>query len=264
MRAFRAIALGLVAGILAWQATVLLLEPPRYMLPPPLDVARTLWTHAARLGRETLVTGVEIALGLVLGVAAGMATALATVALPRFGAVLWPQVLILQAMPVFALAPLLVLWFGFGIASKVVMAALIIFFPVASAFADGLRRTDPDLLDATALTEASHFQALWHVRVPLAVPALISGLRVAAPLAPLGAVIGEWVGASGGLGFLMIQANARMQTDLLFAALAILAALTLTLRALVDQLAPRLAPWAAEEAPPPFLQRFATRKTQTR
>ncbi len=81
-------------------------------------------------------------------------------------------------------------------------------------------------------------------------PALVSGLRVAAPLAPLGAVIGEWVGASGGLGFLMIQANARMQTDLLFAALAILAALTLALRALVDQIAPRLAPWAAKKRRP--------------
>ncbi len=181
MRAFRAVALGLLAGLVLWQALVLLLEPPRYMLPPPLDVARTLIAQSGRLGRETTVTVVEVVLGLLLGVAAGVGTALATVAFPRFGAVLWPQVLILQAMPVFALAPLLVLWFGFGLASKVVMAALIIFFPVASAFADGLRRTDPELLDATAMTEAGPFQALWHVRVPLALPALVSGLRVAAP-----------------------------------------------------------------------------------
>ncbi|WP_279480871.1 ABC transporter permease [Aureimonas sp. SK2] len=262
MRALRAAALGLLAGILAWQAIVLLLEPPRYMLPPPLDVARALVAQSGRLAREGWVTLVEIALGLALGTAAGIAAGLATVAWPRFGAFFWPQVLILQAMPVFALAPLLVLWFGFGLASKVVMAALIIFFPIASAFADGLRRTDPDLLDATAMTEASPFQALWHVRVPLALPALVTGLRVAAPLAPLGAVIGEWVGASGGLGFLMIQASARMHTDLLFAALVILAALTLVLRALVDQFAPRLAPWAAEDMPPPLFKRPTPRRTQ--
>jgi putative hydroxymethylpyrimidine transport system permease protein len=257
MRAFRAVAFGLLAGLLAWAAIVLLIHPPRYMLPPPIDVARAFGAQAGRLAGGTIVTVSEIALGLVLGVMAGAATALATVAFPRVGAVLWPQVLILQAMPVFALAPLLVLWFGFGLASKVVMAALIIFFPVASAFADGLRRTDPDLLDATAMTEASHFQALWHVRIPLAMPGLVSGLRVAAPLAPLGAVIGEWVGASGGLGFLMIQANARLQTDLVFAALAILAALSLALRAFVDGIAPRLAPWATEEAPSPFPTRIS-------
>src|SRR5690606_26601709 len=113
--------------------------------------------------------------------------------------------------------------------------------------ADGLRRTEPEILDATALCGASSWQALVHVRVPLAMPSLVSGLRVAAPLAPLGAVIGEWVGASAGLGFVMVQANARMQTDTVFAAMAIIAVLALALRRAVDWLGPRLAPWAAEE-----------------
>ncbi|WP_188911452.1 ABC transporter permease [Aureimonas endophytica] len=235
-----------LAVLLLWQAAILVVRPPRFMLPSPLDVAATLLARHAFLLRETGTTLVEIALGLGCGAGAGLLLALATVALPRFGSLVWPLLLVIQAMPVFALAPLLVLWFGFGLASKVTMAALIIFFPVASAFADGLRRTDPDLLDATALTEATPFQALWHVRVPLALPALVTGLRVAAPLAPLGAVIGEWVGASGGLGFVMLQANARMQTDLVFAALAILATVTLLLRVLADALGRRLAPWAPE------------------
>src|SRR5690606_17666206 len=189
----------------------------------------------------------ETAIGFVVGAALGVATALCIAALPRFGRVVWPMVLVLQAFPVFVIAPLLVLWFGFGMASKVVMTTLIIFFPVASAFADGLRRIEPEILDATALTQASRWQELWHVRVPLALPSLVSGLRVAAPLAPLGAVIGEWVGASAGLGFVMVQANARMQTDTVFAAMAIIALLTLALRRAVDWLGPRLAPWAAEE-----------------
>ena len=235
----------LVLGVV-WQALVWALSPPRYILPAPLDVAATLLGQWRFLGRHALVTLGEIAAGFAVGTALGLAAALAVVAFPRMGRLAWPMVLVLQAFPVFVLAPLLVLWFGFGMASKVAMTTLIIFFPVASAFADGLRRTAPELVDAAALAAAGPLRILLDIRVPLAMPALISGLRVAAPLAPLGAVIGEWVGASAGLGFVMVQANARMQTDTVFAAMAVLAALALGLRAAVDALAPRLAPWADE------------------
>ena len=230
----------------AWQALVWLLAPPRYILPAPLDVAAAFVRQPGYLFANTMVTMGEIAAGFLAGTVLGIVTALAVVALPRIGRAVWPLVLLLQAFPVFVIAPLLVLWFGFGMASKVVMTTLIIFFPVASAFADGLRRIEPDLLDATALSSASPWQALVHVRVPLAMPALVSGLRVAAPLAPLGAVIGEWVGASAGLGFVMVQANARMQTDTVFAAMTVIAVLTLVLRRAVDALGPLLAPWAPE------------------
>lgn len=235
-----------VVLLVAWQALVLVLEPPRYILPGPLEVAEALWRQRNYLLANTAVTLAEIAIGFAAGAALGIVTALGIVALPRFGAVAWPLVLVAQAFPVFVIAPLLVLWFGFGMASKVAMTTLIIFFPVASAFADGLRRTDPDVLDAAALTQAGNLETLFQIRVPLALPALISGLRVAAPLAPLGAIIGEWVGASAGLGFVMIQANARLQTDTVFAAMTIVAALTLALRGLVDALAPLLVPWARE------------------
>jgi putative hydroxymethylpyrimidine transport system permease protein len=192
------------------------------------------------------VTASEIVVGLGFGAAFGIATALGLAAFPRTGRLIWPMVLILQALPVFVLAPVLVLWFGFGMASKVVMTTIVIFFPVASAFADGLRRTDAAILDAAALTPASHWQTLIHIRVPLALPGLISGLRVAAPLAPLGAVIGEWVGASAGLGFVMVQANARMQTDTVFAAMTILALLSVFLRLAIDRLTAPLMHWQRE------------------
>lgn len=233
--------------VLVWQALIVALAPPRYILPPPLDVLGAALRQWRFLGRHGLVTLGEIAAGLAAGTALGLATALAVAAFPRLGRLAWPVVLVLQAFPVFVLAPLLVVWLGFGMASKVAMAALIIFFPVASAFADGLRRTPPELVDAAALAAAGPWRVLFDIRVPLAMPALVSGLRVAAPLAPLGAVVGEWVGASAGLGFVMVQANARMQTDTVFAAMAVLAALTLSLRAAVDAAAPRLAPWAHEK-----------------
>ena len=237
---------GLFATLVAWQAAIWLLSPPHYMMPSPMAVGAVFANSSGFLLFHLGITAAEILAGLAIGTACGIAVALLIVALPRLGTIVWPVVLVLQALPVFAIAPLLVLWFGFGMASKVVMATLIIFFPIASSFADGLRRTDRDLLDATALTDATALQTLWFVRVPLALPNLVSGLRVAAALAPLGAVVGEWVGASGGLGFVLLQANARMQTDIMFAALALLAALTLLLRYAVDELAAPLIPWAIE------------------
>ena len=237
---------GAAAVLLAWQAAVWLFAPPRYMLPAPLDVLSIFVERHAFLLHHAGITIAEVALGLFFGTLAGAFTAIATAALPRAGQFIWPFVLVAQALPVFAIAPLLVLWFGLGLASKVVMTSLIIFFPVASAFSDGLRRTDRHLLDDCAMTQATHWQTLRHVRLPLALPGLVSGLRVAAPLAPLGAVVGEWVGASGGLGFIMLQANARMRTAEVFAALAILAVLALALRAAVDAATVRLVPWASE------------------
>ena len=237
---------GCLAVLAIWQLATVSFDPPRYILPTPLAVAQALVWRFSFLVENAATTGVEAILGLALGTMAGILSGAAVVGFPRFGALAWPVLLVLQAIPVFALAPLLVIWFGFGMTSKIVMAALILFFPIASAFADGLRRTDAALVEVAELAGASRFQTFRWVRIPLAVPALVTGLRVAAPLAPLGAVIGEWVGASGGLGFVMIQANARMQTEIMFAALALLAAMTLVLRLLVDAIAARLTPWAVE------------------
>jgi putative hydroxymethylpyrimidine transport system permease protein len=233
-----------------WQAGVLILEPPRYIVPSPWEVASVFGRQGFFLLDQSLTTLSEIALGFFFGTALGIATALTIVALPHVGNLIWPMVQILQSFPAFVLAPVLVLWFGFGVTSKVVMTTIIIFFPIASSFADGLRRTDQSVLDAATLTKASHWQTIRYLRAPLALPSLISGLRIAATLAPLGAVIGEWVGASKGLGFVMLQSNARMQTDVTFAAMVLLALMTVSLKLLIDALTPKLAPWASEQCIP--------------
>ncbi|KQS77086.1 ABC transporter permease [Rhizobium sp. Leaf384] len=258
MRALHA-ALGLGVLVLLWQASTTAFSPPAYLLPSPLAVVAVFRDQPAFLMAQSLVTLSEILIGLVAGAALGAGTAFVLAAHPRLGPFVWPTILVLQALPVFVLAPILVVWLGFGMASKVAMTVLIIFFPVASAFADGLNRTERDIVDAVSLTQATHWQALVSVRAPLALPSLVSGLRVAAPLAPLGAVVGEWVGASAGLGFVMVQANARMQTATVFAAMAVLALITLILRLLVDILTSRLAPWARESDPP----RLATKSFET-
>jgi len=152
-----------------------------------------------------------------------------------------------QAVPVFALAPLLVLWLGYGMGSKITMAVLIIFFPVTAAFYDGLRRTETEWLELGRVMNASSFAILYHVRIPAALPAFASGIRVATAVAPIGAIVGEWVGSSAGLGFYMLHANARMQTDLMFAALALLVTVALTLYFLVDWMMNKIVYWHIEE-----------------
>lgn len=230
----------------AWEAAVRVLAIPAYILPGPVRIAGALWDNRGVLAANAGVTLGEMLLGLICGALLGIACALVMASSPLARRAMRPVLLVAQALPVFAIAPLLVIWFGFGLASKIVMASLIIFFPVASAFHDGLARADRGLVDLGRLYGASAGASLRLIRIPAALPGLASGLRVATAVAPIGAVVGEWVGSSAGLGYLMIYSNARMQTDMVFAALAILLAVALTLFAIVDRALTRLVPWAPE------------------
>lgn len=236
-------AIATVGLVLLWQGFVWLAEVPPFLLPSPWRVAEALVARWDIIGGHALVTASEIALGLGIGALLGSGMAMMLMAWPGGRRWLLPLLLISQAVPVFAIAPLLTLWLGFGVASKVAMATIIIFFPVATAFYDGLRRTEPGLLDLAATMGARPGAVLWRLRVPAALPALASGLRVATAVAPIGAVVGEWVGASAGLGYLMLHANGRSQTDLMFAALLVLALMALALWFTVDRLLRRAIPW---------------------
>jgi putative hydroxymethylpyrimidine transport system permease protein len=232
--------------LVLWEAGVRLGDVPAWILPPPSRIATTLAERFGVIGPQALVTLGEILAGFAAGTAAGMLVALAMARWSWLERALGPILVASQAMPVFAIAPLLVVWLGFGLASKVAMSGVIIFFPVASSFLEGLRRTDRGLVDLARLYRASPAQRLWLVRIPAALPSLAAGLRIAAAVAPIGAIVGEWVGASSGLGLLILHANARMQTDTVFAALVVLAALSVTLWLLVDALTRRLVRWAPD------------------
>lgn len=249
MKAVLRTAVTLAVLILLWQGLVWATGVPRYILPGPLPVAEALQRQAPLLLQHGLTTLAEILLGLGCGVLLGGLSALSLASFRTARRWLMPLLVVSQAIPVFALAPLLVLWLGYGMASKVAMATLIIYFPVTATFFDGLRRTDPGWLDLARTMGADPRAVLLTIRLPAALPAFWSGLRVAAAVAPIGAVIGEWVGSSAGLGYLMLHANARMQIDLLFAALVVLGGFAVALYAAVDALARRALPWLPDTQP---------------
>ncbi len=236
--------LPLAAALGAWHGLVWATGVPPFILPGPLAVAEAVWTGRAILAQNALVTATEVLAGLALGTALGAATALHLMASPTARRFLAPVLVFNQAVPVFALAPVLTLWLGYGIASKIVVTVLIVYFPVTWTFYDGLRGTDPRLLDLAATMQARPARVLLLLRLPAALPAFGSGLKLAAIYAPVGAIFGEWVGASQGLGYQMLRANGRGKIDEMFAAILVLAAFTVALHWAVARLARRMEGWA--------------------
>ncbi len=229
-------AFALVFGLGLWQFVVWATGAPPFILPGPARVFSKLWEMRELIAENALVTITQIIIGMILGTALGVSTALQLAMSPLSRLLMRPLIVFAQAIPVFALAPVLTLWLGYGMASKILTVVLIIYFPVASAFYDGLMATPQGYLDLARVMGASPLRTIFRLRVPHAMPAFASGLRLAAVSAPFGAVIGEWVGASRGLGHLMLLANGRAQTDLMFAALIVLAAFTVALYFFIDRL----------------------------
>ena len=229
-----------------WGLAVALFQPAPFLVPGPRRVAAAAHANTAYLAYNAWVTLVEMLVGLAAGSAAGIVAALVMARSRLAERIVLPAIVTTQTLPVFAIAPLLVIWFGFGLGSKVIMAALIIFFPVASSFFDGLQKVERSWLDLPAGWGASATQTMMKVRVPAALPSLASGLKIAATLAPIGAVVGEWAGAAAGLGFVMLQANARMQTDLVFASVIVLAIMAWALRAVICAAVDRLVFWQGQ------------------
>ncbi|MEK9899456.1 MAG: ABC transporter permease [Alphaproteobacteria bacterium] len=239
----------LIGLLTLWQAAVSAFAIVPFILPGPLAVIAVAAERADIIAGHALVTLSEILLGLLFGTLLGGASALVMAYFRRARAWVLPVLVVSQAVPVFALAPVLVLWFGYGVAPKVAMATLIIYFPVTAAFYDGLRRTEPGWIDLARTMGASKAAILRQIRIPAALPAFASGLRVAAAVAPIGAVVGEWVGSSAGLGYYMLLMNGRVQTDAMFAALLVLALMAVTIYFLIDAALRRAISWQSEIDP---------------
>ena len=234
-----------ISILLIWQIVVTLTSIEHYILPSPNRVLIALNQNYGILYKHSVITFSEIILGLILGVGLGFFSALLMGYYKLARDWLMPIVVISQAIPVFALAPILVLWIGYGLASKVAMATIIIYFPVTAALLDGLIRINKEQIYLAKIMGASSWSIIKNVKLPSAMPSFASGVRIGAAVAPIGAVVGEWVGSSGGLGYLMLHANAKMQIDLMFAALFILALIATLTYFSIDKLMKNLIYWNA-------------------
>ena len=219
----------LLAMLAVWEGSVRLFDLPHYILPPPSRIAAAFVSHFSSLLHHAAVTLAEIVLGLFLGGVGGFGLALAVFYSPVLERALYPLIIASQMIPVFAIAPLLIVWMGYGLWPKATVAALIGFFPVVVNASDGLRAPNEESVELFRSLGATRWQLLLKLRLPASLPTLFAGLKVAVTLSVVGATIGEWVGAHRGLGYLMLQSNALLRVDLVFAAILMLSVLGLLL-----------------------------------
>jgi putative hydroxymethylpyrimidine transport system permease protein len=225
--------------ITVWWSTVIVFDIPHFILPAPDRVAGVLFNRLGLISVHAATTALEIICGLLLGSFLGFTVACLIGDSKRLQSITMPALIISQALPVFAIAPILMLWLGYGFASKLAMTTLIVFFPVTASTLSGFRAL-PSSWETTFQTLRPRQSKLFFlVRLPLAIPYALTGVRVAASVAPIGAIVGEWVGSSSGLGYLMLHANGRGQTDLMFAALVVLCAESLIIWSITNRISHR-------------------------
>lgn len=241
--------LALAALIGFWQiaassgalADLLGLEP--FLVPSPAEIASSLWDNRSLLAENAWVTLQEVVLGFLIGLGAGLALAVPMRLSTTLRQTIFPLLIASQAIPIIVFAPILVIWLGFGIGPKLAIVALVCFFPITVAALDGLRSVDPEAIKMMRTLDATRWQLLRRVEAPTALPTTFSGLRIAAVLAPIGAVFGEWAGADSGLGHLILLDNGQLQTAREFAAALLLTAIGLALFGLVALVERRVVTW---------------------
>jgi putative hydroxymethylpyrimidine transport system permease protein len=236
-----ALTLALIAG---WQLAVWLGNVPEYLLPPPSAIVADLKSDWVVLGPALWVTLREVLIGFVIATITGIGLA---VLLHLFGPLrraMYPILIASQTIPVVVLAPILVILLGYGILPKLVIVALICFFPIVVNGLDGLRAVDDDFISMMYTLNASRWAIFRRVEFPGALPSIFSGMRIAATFASIGAVFGEWAGSSAGLGYVMLEATPNLLTSRIFAAILLLTVISLVLFGLVSLIERLAVPWA--------------------
>lgn len=232
-------------GLLAlWGLATRIFDWPIWLVPSPLDVADALWEYRNFLPRQFWVTFLETIAGFGLAIVIGIPLAIAIAVSPILEMTIYPILLALNAVPKIAIAPILVLWMGFGPGPKIVVALLLCIFPIVIGAATGLKATPPEFVELARSLTAGRRQLFVKVRFPAAMPHIFVGLKVAISLAVIGAVIGEFVGSSEGLGWVILNSQSNLNTPLAFAAMALLAVMSIALFYALVALERLLVPWA--------------------
>ncbi|MCE5259839.1 MAG: ABC transporter permease [Chloroflexi bacterium] len=222
------------AALVLWELAVRWTQVPKWLLPSPSAILRAGWEARGLLGPHIIQTALETLLGFCLALVVGIGLGFLIDYSKLLRNALYPLLVASQTVPTVAIAPLLVIWFGYGLLPKVLVVGLICFFPIVVSTADGLRAADPDLINLLRTMGASRSTIFFKVRLPGALPSLYSGIRIAITYSVVGAILGEWVGASQGLGIFMLRATNSFRTDWVFVSIAITAVLSLALFGLVS------------------------------
>ena len=238
------VSLVILAGlVLLWQGLVVFYDIPHWKLPAPWEVAKELWHSKGILASHTWITVQEMLLGLMAALAAGLALATIINLSRTLGRVVYPVIIAAETFPIIIMAPLLLIWVGYGIEHKIIVVALIAFFPVVINTADGLRATDPDLVNLMRTMGANRWQIFTKVQIPNALPFMFSGFKLAATVSVIGAVIGEWVGSSEGLGYLAMLSKGKFLFERVYAVTFLFSLLGMGMFVAVSLLERLMLPW---------------------
>ena len=233
-----------------WDVIADALSIESFLVPAPSDVGESLWNDRSLLAEDAWVTIREVFAGFALALAAGFGFAVLLHRSDLLRRAFYPLLMASQTVPVIAIAPILVVWLGFGIGPKLVIIALVCFFPITVNTLDGLRSVDPELPRMMRTLDADRRRILWAVEVPSALPFLFSGAKIAAVVSVIGAVFGEWSGANSGLGHLILVAQGQVQTARVFAAVAVLSAIAIALFGLIALIERRFGWWQPRSVRP--------------
>jgi NitT/TauT family transport system permease protein len=237
----------LVLMVALWELAVWLFAIPPYLIPAPKDVFLAFWTEGDKLLAESVPTTTATVAGFLLSALFGIPIAMLIAGSRTVESYVYPLLVFSQSIPKVAVAPLFVVWFGFGMTPKVISAFLLGFFPVVVAGVQGFKSLDPEMRDLIRSMKASRLQAFQMVNLPHALPAIFAGLKVSVTLAVVGAVVGEFVGANSGIGFVLQRSIGNFELPTMFAALVILAMIGVILFWIVDMIERIAVPWHASQ-----------------
>lgn len=238
----------IIAGIIGlWEAVVAFNDIPAWKLPAPSAIAAELWTERELLGRHTWVTIEEVLIGFGAALVCGVVLAWIINLSRTLERVIYPGVVASQTIPIIVIAPLLLIWVGYGIQHKIIVVALISFFPIVVNTVDGLRSADPDMVNLLKTLGANRWQVFRKVNVPASMPYLFSGIKIAVTVSVIGAVIGEWVGSSEGLGYLAIRSKSQFLAERVYASVALLSLMGIALFLIAGGLERLMLPWHHHE-----------------
>ncbi len=230
-----------------WQLIVWGLSIPNYILPTPWKIILSIFRDRAALADHLRVTMIETSIGLALATVVGLLVAAFMYRFKFSGEIIYPYLVLSQAIPLIAIAPLILIWFGLGITAKIIIVGFICFFPIGVNAYEGFQNVDKGMLDLMETMNASRWQRYRHLIIPASLPGIFAGLKIAATYSVLGAVIGEWLGGVKGMGIYMTRALTSFQTDRLFGAIVLVMLASFAFFKLVDWTAAYVTPWTREE-----------------